>query len=99
MIMATFYDPQLTLTELEGNEYELTTNVYVQDQESLQLESNTVIGSERFVVFNVLSTGGASGNHDETAVLEYSRQTGEESVEVEVKKDGNVKGTRVINYD
>lgn len=91
------YNPVLNLEHLTGDNYQLTTTVEVKQSETLELESNNVIGTERHIVYRVV--GDDFGDPTDKD-FEISFEKGDTTkVKTTVKKGGEVKGENAVMFD
>ncbi|MCB0761919.1 MAG: hypothetical protein KDC12_10390 [Flavobacteriales bacterium] len=92
----SLYQPTCTLSNTQGNQWNVRTVVGVANGEELRLASNSVSGDTRTIVYDVI-TGGSGGTI--TEIESVVRQAGEDYVTVKIDKDKKTEGSSTNDYD
>lgn len=98
--MSTYYHPELKLEEVDAatNRWKLTTKIFYPAGESGRETANQVVLSTREILIEVEDNPSFKSDHYVTFSQTFTRQTGENEVEVTVEKDGKKKGKAVVVY-
>lgn len=92
------YNPTINLEHVSGNNYNLATSVEIPNGTSLSLESNSVSGTMRTVVYRVVGDHEA-GSYTANEDLAFTRTEDETEGEVVIKEGGKVKGKGAYSFD
>lgn len=93
----SLYDPSVSLNQVNGNVYDVDTEVEIPNGTNLSLESNTVTGVLRTIIYRVVGSAD-DDNYFAEANERISKQRDETSVKVVIKKDGEIKGEKTVLY-
>lgn len=92
------YNPTISIAHVLGNIYDINTEVEIPNDTDLALESNTVTGDTREIIYRVVGDE-EDGSYTAEAIERIVRQEDETTVKVVIKKDGTIKGSTSRSYD